>query len=155
MLDSFYITAHERKDYTWYMLLVKDTHYCLSCGSDFEKILEALRNCVKRHRIRERLYHTLSQLGDGGVVSPNTLIQRRKYYAEHGRDYEDIVESVVREALKEVWLEDKLNSPLHKTSARLRKVGRTMSVPKKELTKKDSTPTQKFLVNKPKVFKHK
>ena len=142
------------------MLMATKTHFCISCGSDLDKRLEVLKDCVKRHRTEERLLESLSKLDCSGKVSPATFQQREDYYQKHGKDYEDLVKSIVLEGLREAREEDKANSPLRKTTSRLKRAGRTMPMRKttEESTKKVSTPAEdspKFLRKKPRVFKHK
>lgn len=160
MTNTFYICATENISGTWYMLIVRDTHFCVSCGGDLNKILTVLRRYVKRERTKERLLRELSGLDCGGKVSPATFNQREEYYQAHGKDYEDLVHSTVVEALQEAREEDKKNSPLRKTTNRLKKVGRISPIEKtiKETPKEVPIPTKdspKFLRKKPKVFKHK
>lgn len=160
MFDTFYIAHHINGASPWYMLIVKDTHFCLSCGSDLNKITTSLRRCVMRTRTRERLLNELEGLECGGRISPATFEQREKYYREHGRDYEDLVHSTVSEALREAREEDKKNSPLRKTTSRLKKAGRITPIKKtiEESPKEVSSPTKdspQFLRKKPKVFNRK
>lgn len=160
MTNTYYIAHYETVGGTWYMLLVKDTHFCISCGSDLDRILICLRRNVKRNRTRERLLRELSGLDCGGKVSPATFEQREKWYMEHREDYADLVHSTIEEALREAREEDKVNSPLRKTTSRLKKAGRIMPLTKtiEETLVEDSTPAKdspQFLRKKPKVFNRK
>lgn len=160
MYDSFYLIVTGLGKDTWYQLVTTKTHYCISCGGDLYRRLQVLKDCVKRHRTEERLLRALERLDGEGKVSPATYEQRSKYYRAHGKDYEDLIHSVVRQAYEEALEEDKANNPLNKARNRLKKAGGIKTiVPVKEekvkttpLPKKDSTP---FLRKKPKVFKHK
>jgi len=125
MTGAFYITATPSYGGTWYMLIVRKTHFCISCGSDLEKIKRVLKSCTKDYRTEQRLLDSLSGLDSGGRVSPATFEQREDYFREHGEDYEDLVHSIVLEALAEAREEDKANNPLRKTKSRLKKGGRT------------------------------
>ena len=101
MTNTFYIAHHRTVGGDWYMLIVRDTHFCLSCGSDLDRIVTALRRCVKRTRTKERLMRELRGLDCGGTISPATFDQREEWYREHGKDFFDLVHSTVEEALKE------------------------------------------------------
>lgn len=159
MITAFYICATETFGGTWYMLLVRDTHFCISCGSDLDKILSSLRRCVKRNRTKERLLRELSGLDCGGRVSPATFAQREEYFRAHGEDYEDLVHSTVVEALNEAREEDKKNSPLRKTATRLKRAGRISPLAKtiEESPKETPAPIEDSpkILRKPRVFKHK
>lgn len=159
MTDTYYIQYNESFGRTWYMLIVRDTHFCISCGSDLDRILNNLKKSVKRNRRPERLLRELSGLDYGGKVSPATFEQREEWYRQHGEDYADLVHSTVVEALHEAREEDKENSPLRKTTNRLKKVGRIKAVAEtiEETPQKTPEPivdSQKIL-RKPRVFKHK
>ena len=159
MTDTFYIAHHEITGGTWYMLIVKDNHFCISCGGDLDRILKSLKRCVKRTRNKSRLMRELEGLECGGRVSPATFEQREEWYREHGEDYEDLVHSVVLEALREAREEDKENSPLRKTTNRLKKVGRIKAVAEtiEESPKVDSSPIKDSpkILRKPRVFNRK
>lgn len=159
MTTAFYISATETFGGTWYMLMVKDYHFCISCGSDLDKIIKSLRRCVKRNRTKERLLRELSGLDCGGRVSPATYEQREEYFRAHGEDYADLVHSTVVEALAEAREEDKKNSPLRKTTTRLKKAGMIKAVADttEERTKETTPPAEDSpkILRKPRVFKHK
>lgn len=159
MLDALYITATKSYGGTWYMLLARRTHFCISCGGDLDKRLEVLKSCVKSYRTEQRLLDALERLDCGGKVSPATFEQRERYYQEHREDYEDLVHSIVEEALREAREEDKANNPLNKTRTRLKKAGGVNTIVKtQEVSPRvDSTPQQDSpkILRKPRVFNRK
>ena len=162
MTGAFYISASESYGGTWYMLNTRKTHFCISCGMDLEKRLKVLKSCVKDYRTEERLLDSLSRLDCEGKVSPATFEQRERDFQEHGKDYEDLVHSVVMEALREAREEDKANNPLRKTKARLQKAGgvntTTKSFAAQEVSPRvDETPQQDSpkILRKPRVFNRK
>lgn len=159
MTDTFYIHHSPTIGGTWYMLVVKDLHFCICCGSDLDNILKSLKKCVKRTRRKEVLLRELRGLECGGKVSPATFEQREEWYRQHGEDYADLVHSTVVEALHEAKEEDKANSPLRKTTNRLKKVGRIKALAKtiEEQPKEDSTPAKDSpkILRKPRVFNRK
>ena len=158
MTNTFYIQYKESYDKrTWYMLIVKDTHYCLSCGSDLSVLIRTLKNTVKTYRSKERLLKALRGLSDSGTISPATFEQREQWYRLYGEDYEDLVHSTVLEALHEAKEEDKENSPLRKTTNRLKKVGKVFSPVSQAFAEgldKTTKDSPKFL-GKPRVFNRK
>lgn len=160
MTSAYYIAYNNDSGKTWYMLIVRETHFCIACGSDLERITKSLRRSVKRLRTRERLMRALSGLDSGGKVSPATFEQREEWYRQHGKDYSDLVHSTVVEALQEAREEDKENSPLRKTTSRLKKVGVIKAVAEtiEEHKQEDSTPAQDStpkILRKPRVFNRK
>ena len=159
MTEALYITATESYGGTWYMLMARKTHFCISCGGDLQRRLEVLKSCVKDYRTEQRLLAALERLDCGGRVSPATFEQREDYYRKHYQDYEDLVHSVVEEALREAREEDKANNPLRKTKARLQKAGGAKTIEKtQEVSPRVvETPTQDSpkILRKPRVFNRK
>ena len=159
MTEAFYLMTTESSAGTWYMLMVRKTHFCISCGSDLQRRLEVLKSTVKTYRTEQRLLDALSQLDCGGKVSPATFEQREEYYREHGEDYKDLVKSTVLEALAMAREEDKVNSPLNKTKARLQKAGgvKTITDTIEESPAVEQTTTQDSpkILRKPRVFNRK
>ena len=159
MMDALYITATESYGGTWYMLLARKTHFCISCGSDLGKRLEVLKDCAKKYRTEQRLLDALERLDCGGKVSPATFEQREDYYRKHREDYEDLVHSIVEEALREAREEDKANNPLRKAKARLQKAGGAKTIEKTQEVSPRlvETPTQDSpkILRKPRVFNRK
>ena len=159
MTGAYYIAHSPTIGGTWYMLLVRETHFCIACGSDLERLIECLKKNVKRNRRPERLLRELSGLDCGGKVSPATFEQREEWYQLHGEDYAHLVHSTVVEALHEAREEDKANSPLRKTTNRRKKVGWIKAVAEtvEEHKQVDSPPAQDSpkILRKPRVFNRK
>lgn len=151
MTSAFYLTATESYGGLWYQLIVRRTHFCISCGTNFDKIREVLKSYVKDYRTEQRLLDALDRLDCGGRVSPATFRQREDYFHEHQEDYEDLVHSTVLEALAEAREEDKANNPLRKTKTRLQRAGGIKTIQKTiEVTpQEDYTPT---ILRRPRVF---
>ena len=159
MTSAFYITARESYGSIWYQLIVRRTHFCISCGTDLDKKLEVLKSYVKDYRTEQRMLDRLERLDCGGRVSPATFSQREDYYQEHKEDYKDLVDSIVRQVLRDALEEDRANSPLRKTRTRLQKAGWQIKAcasqttsPLGERTETKDSPT---LLRKPRVFNRK
>lgn len=159
MFNTFYITRTKSAGNDWYMLLLRDTHFCVTSGVDLDKIVLVLKTYVKRYRTRERLYSAMKRLECKGEVSPATYAQRSEYYRLHGEDFEDLVIEVIREAIAEAREEDKVNSPLNKARTRLKKAGGVKTMPKPIVDLPKTSPTtikdSPKILRRPKVFKHK
>ena len=159
MTDALYITATPSYGGTWYMLMTRKTHFCISCGGDLDTRLRVLKSLVKDYRTEQRLLDSLERLDCGGRVSPATFEQREEYFHEHGEDYEDLVHSIVMEALAEAREEDKANSPLTKTKNRLRKAGMAKTIVSQPLSPHvDPIPAEQDspkILRKPRVFNRK
>ena len=159
MMDALYLSATESSGGTWYMLLARKTHFCISCGSDLDVRLRVLKDCAKKYRTEQRLLDSLERLDCGGRVSPATFEQREDYYQRHGEDYKDLVHSVVKEALAEAREEDKAKNPLRKAKARLQKAGGAKTIVKSQEAspRMDETPQQDSpkILRKPRVFNRK
>jgi hypothetical protein len=159
MTGAFYLMTPPNSCGEWYMLMVRKTHFCISCGGDLQRRLEVLKSTVKDYRTEQRLLDALERLDCGGRVSPATFEQREEYFQEHSEDYEDLVKSIVLEALAEAREEDKANSPLRKAKARLQKAGgaktstKTQEVKPIEVRAAQQVPPT--ILRKPRVFNRK
>lgn len=157
MLDTFYIVGKNTPvSGMWYKLLLKDSHFCISCGGDLDKILQVLKTYVKRYRTKDKLLKALSKL-DYNKVSPATFTQAEKEFKSSGDYYNDLVTDTVEQALRELREEDKANSPLKKAKRRLGKAGinkSTSPAEKVEVAEKTIT-TPKVLAKRPVVIRNK
>ena len=116
MYDLFYIIEVSPQ---WYNLIVKDTHYCIACGSDLEKIKRTIHKYVRKYKIEDRVYSALKGLEDCGKVPPTVLEQRRKDYLS-GKHlvFNDLIRGVVAEAIKE----NRQDTPYHHAKKKVRTV---------------------------------
>ena len=116
MYDLFYIVEVSSQ---WYNLLVKDTHYCLACGSDLESFKRTIYNYVRKYKTEDRVFRVLNDLSDSGKISPLTYDQRRKDYLS-GRHlvFNDLVRGVVEQALKD----NRQDTPYNRTKKKVRTI---------------------------------
>ena len=116
MYDLFYIVEVTPQ---WYNLIVKDTHYCIACGSDLEVFKRTIYNYVRKYKIEDRVYRVLRGLSDGGHV-PLTVFEKRREDYLSGRHlvFNDLVRGVVAQALKD----NRQDTPYHRTKKKVRAV---------------------------------
>ena len=116
MYDLFYIVEVSPQ---WYNLILKDTHYCIACGSDLESMKRTIHHYVRKYKTEDRVYRAISGLSDGGRVSPATLTQRQKVY-DSGKHlvFNDLVRGVVAQALKD----NRQDTPYHHAKKKVRAV---------------------------------
>lgn len=98
MKDTFYIAEVNNN---WYNLRVKETHYCVSCGDDVEKLLKVIEKYVRKYRDSEHLYRVLSKLDCKGRVPTHSYMQWEREHLMRSRPYKELVEEAVDRALKE------------------------------------------------------
>ena len=98
MFNSFYII----KD-GWFQLLLKDSHYCVSCG-DYEDILAALGRYVRKYKTPDRLERAIAKInyGKGAIVDDSVIEQRKGLLVAESFKYEDDIRRVIEEAFTEV-----------------------------------------------------
>ena len=147
MFNTFYIIGRE----DWYQLIIKETHFCVSCGGDLDKILNMAKTYVKRYRTPERLFKALrkTNYGKGGRVSPATFEQREQEYVEQGQEYKDLLTATIEEAFME--MRDEGKKTLNRTMTRVRKAGGVKPLTGKTIEKEEP----KKLLGKPKLIKRK
>lgn len=119
MKTAFYINYDDKRE--WYMLCLRETHFCMSCGKDLDFILKKVGEFVKRYKTKERMMRSLSELESKGLVTPKVFQQREDYYKSHGNDFSELLLTTVETALIEVRIEEKVNSPFNKTKKRIKK----------------------------------
>ena len=153
MFDTFYIL---HPDPTWYMLIIRDTHFCTSCGGDLNKILNMLKRYVKEYKTKDKLLKAMRKLDGQGKVSPATYDQRETAFREHGHEFKDLINKTVEEAINEARVEEKTNSPLYKAKTRLKKAGGVVNVSIEEMVATVETPrTPTVIKKKPRLIKCK
>lgn len=116
MYDLFYILEVRPQ---WYNLIVKDTHYCVACGNDLEKIKRTIYKYVRKYKIEDRVYNTLRGLESGGRVCPATYDKRREDYLS-GKHivFNDLIRGVVSLALKD----NRQDTPYHHAKKKVRTI---------------------------------
>ena len=112
MYDLFYILEVRPNHYN---LIVRDTHYCIAGFNDLEVIKRTIHKYVRKYKIEDRVYNTLSFMSDGGRVPPKVYEERKKAYlsGEH-LVFEDLIKEVVAQALKE----NRQDTPYHHAKKR-------------------------------------
>ena len=116
MYDLFYILEVRPQ---WYNLILKDTHYCVACGGDIEKIKRTIYNYVRKYKIEDRVYQAISGLEDGGKV-PHSAFSRRHHHYIHGDHlvFNDLVRGVVEQAIKD----NRKDTPYHHAKKKVRTI---------------------------------
>ena len=85
----------------WYQLCLRKTHFVLSCADSFDKVAEKLREVVRKYKTEERLMRVIRGLSDSGQVPQQMFDKREWYYSSHAEQYQEIVEDIVFETLKD------------------------------------------------------
>lgn len=116
MYDLFYILEVRPQ---WYNLILKDTHYCVACGSDLEVFKRTIYSYVRKYKIEDRVFNTLKRLEGGGKVPPTVYEQRRKDYLS-GKHlvFNDLIRGVVAQALKD----NRQDTPYHHAKKKVRTI---------------------------------
>ena len=139
MYDLFYIIEVTPQ---WYNLIVKDTHYCIACGSDLEVFKRTIYNYVRKYKIEDRVYRTLRGLNDGGTVPLTVLEKRREDYLS-GRHlvFNNLVRGVVEQALKD----NRQDTPYHHAKKRVKVVTPVVQVAARSLPPLNDTSSKKVV----------
>lgn len=116
MYDLFYITEVSPQ---WYNLVLKDTHYCISCGTDLDLIGQVIYRYVRKYKIKDRVYKAISGLSDRGQVSPATFKKRQEDYDKGLHlDFNSFVKGAVEKALQD----NRKDTPYHHTKKKVKAV---------------------------------
>lgn len=116
MYDLFYITEVSPQ---WYNLVLKDTHYCISCGTDLDLIGQVIYRYVRKYKIKDRVYKAISGLSDRGQVSPATFKKRQEDY-DSGAHL--VFNSFVKEAVTLALYDNRRDTPYHQSKRKVKTV---------------------------------
>ena len=116
MYELFYIVEVHPQ---WYNLILKNTHYCVACGDDLESMTEVIYKYVRKFKIPERVYRSISTLEDRGLVPPRTL-ERRQVDYDLGKHlpFNYLVREMVEKAIKD----NRQDTPYNRTKKKVRVV---------------------------------
>lgn len=126
----------------WYNLIVKDTHYCVGCGSDLETLKGTIYKYVRKYKTEDRVYRALSNLSDGGRVCTTVLEARKKDYLS-GKHlvFNDLIRGVVAQALKD----NRQDTPYHHAKKKVRTVAPVEQVAARSLPPLNDQPAKKVV----------
>lgn len=143
MFDLFYII--EIKD-GWFNLCIKDTHYCVGCGTDPKVLLRTVKDFVKRYRTKDKFLKAISKTEHKGEHPNKQTYEHRKLLYETAKyDYHEEIEEAIQEMLEEIKGDTPFNSILKRK--------KTISLPKKEEEPVIKKETKEVIeMTKPKVL---
>lgn len=145
MNDLFYI-REVREGY--FLLLIKDTHYCLSTGS-LESVLSMVTSYTKRFKTRDRLLRKVRSLEDRGRVSRHWVEEFELWCHENPEEIARY-EPLINKAIKEGEDFNKSSSP----SGRMKKLVKKRPYVKKVIPEEEEVPIRTFtpkLIRKKKI----
>lgn len=116
MYDLFYIVEVTPQ---WYNLILKDSHYCVACGSDLEAFKRTIYKYVRKYKMEDRVFKALKETESGGKVPPTVYEKRRQDYLS-GKHivFNDLIRGVVSEALKD----NRHDTPYHHAKKKVRTI---------------------------------
>ena len=113
MKDLFYIVEVRPQ---WYNLLLKDTHYCITCGSDLEAMKKVVYDYVRKFKTPDKVYRLVSGFSDHGLISPATFEKREEDFGD-GRHHSFI--SMIHEVVERAIKDNRFDTPYHQTKKRV------------------------------------
>lgn len=115
MKNLFYIVETNEG---WYNLRVRQTHYCISCGPDKDKLLEKVYEYARKFKTEERLYRALNKLSDCGKVSVATFNQMETLI----REGKNILSAEIRAEIERAIKDNREDNPYNKAKKKTIKV---------------------------------
>ena len=126
MENIFYINKDEKRD--WYMLCVKETHYCIAASDNLIVLLKTIEDYIKTYKSAGRVYDMLETLSDHGKVAPKVFEVRKQYYEEHGREYSRLIENRIAEVESFIEIERVKRQPKFKSKKGIKRLIRKVVV---------------------------
>lgn len=100
MMNTFYVINKQEK----YQLRLVEGHDTISMSDSEVGILQALDRVVKRYKSKSRFEKKIKG-SERYPYSPKSIEKREKEYKELASEYSEVVEVVVKRALKEVQVD--------------------------------------------------
>ena len=126
MENIFYINKDEKRD--WYMLCVKETHYCIAASDNLIVLLKTIEDYIKTYKSAGRVYDMLETLSDHGKVAPKVFEVRKQYYEEHGKEYNHLIEDRLSEVENFIKIEREKRQPKFKSKKGVKRLIRKVVV---------------------------
>lgn len=115
MKNLFYIVEVNEG---WYNLRVRQTHYCIACGLDKDKLLNKVYEYARKFKTEERLYSALNKLSDKGSVPPSTFNQMETLI----REGKNILSAEIRAEIERAIKDNREDSPYNRAKKKTIKV---------------------------------
>lgn len=91
MNNKYYIIKLEGKD--WYMLYVRDYHFCLSCGP-LEMVTATLEKYFNKYKSEEALLNALSEFSGSFKLEQSQFAKAEALYQSKGKEYDTYINTV-------------------------------------------------------------
>ena len=109
MYECFYIIETSPN---WYQLRTLQSHTCVSCGRDLEKLLEKVTLYTMKYKTVEKVERVLKKInyGRGHGVSIEALEGYKEQYKKDYVKFNDLIEKAVKEGKERA----KTSTPYHR-----------------------------------------
>lgn len=102
----------------WYLLCVRSTMYCISCGS-LDTVKGAIRLIRKRYRTSFQLNEAIENLSEKSRPNPMVYASYKALYNEQQGKYDAILEEVLEEEYEKVREKRKMRKPIMKSKGKV------------------------------------
>lgn len=110
-MEEYLCVIRQDEDIDWYLLCVRETMYCISCGS-LESIKQSIKTIKNRYHTAYGLSEALHNMSERAKCNDFTFSARKSIYdAQHGK-YDHILNEVLETVYEKVREKRKVKRPV-------------------------------------------
>lgn len=110
-MEEYLCVIRQDEDIDWYLLCVRETLYCISCGS-LESIKQSIKTIKNRYHTAYGLSEALHSMSERAKCNDFTFTARKSIYdAQHGK-YDHILNEVLETVYEKVREKRKVKIPV-------------------------------------------
>ena len=110
-MEEYLCVIRQDEDIDWYLLCVRETLYCISCGS-LESIKRSIKTIKNRYHTAYGLSEALHDMSERAKCNDFTFSTRKAIYdAQHGK-YDHILNEVLETVYEKVREKRKVRIPV-------------------------------------------
>lgn len=110
-MENYLCLIRQDENVDWYMLCVKETMFCISCGP-MDTIVENIRGIKKRYRTVYGLKEALSNMSEPARSNPFTRQTYTSLYREQKGKYDRILKEVMEGEYERIREKRKVKKPV-------------------------------------------
>lgn len=141
-MEEYLCVIRQDESVDWYLLCVKSTMFCMSCGSK-ESIIQSIRNIKSKYKSTYGLQEALSNMSEPARVNDYTFANYMALYKDQKGKYDYLLRDTLEEEYEKIREKRKPKRPvLHKKTIQVKEPVKRVTLPS---IKKKPTTTKKVM----------